>query len=526
MTDSMPNKQDPQPSSSRRVLHSFLAWFHSDRPLPISRRLLFAVNVPLGCALAVLLVLGYRREMSQAIGEQQVSLKEESIAIHQAVEPLAQQRPMDSVQSLVNKMRTKMNAVHSRNHLIIVTWKKQTIHSNEFGVETERFSNALTSAFQSGERQLIWDAKLHVFDGFEDGELCVIVAEEAKQIQDAVRRQLILQLGSLAVLAIVAAAMVTIAVFRLVGRPLHRMARAVDVIAKGQFGVQVASSRSLELRELADSVNSMSRALELAADKRRREMDLAREIQEHLLPINPSVPGLQVRSLYRPAQDVSGDYFDLLPMSDGSWLIAIADVTGHGVPSAMAAAILKALLLMASETVAKPHEVIQRINRRFVAILRPGLFVTTFVARWYPETRRLSYANAGHPPGLLFRPDSGIEELSSSGMPVGILEQITSETREVELSPGDRLVLFTDGLNEAWSSKGEMYGLPRLKNLIIQHGTAAADELLSVIAGDVESHCAGRELDDDLTLLVIAPDEPNPNFSRAEYVSNSVPIEA
>jgi len=503
----MPDKQDRLPSSSRLAFHSLLAWFRSDHPRPISLRLLLAVNVPLGCALAVLLVLGYRREMSQAIGEQQVSLKEESIAIHQAVEHLTQKRQLDSVRVFVDEMRTKMNAVHTRNHQIIVTWRKQSIHSNELGDEAERFSNALTAAFQSGERQLTWHATPYVFDGYEDGELCVIVAEEAKQIQEAVRRQLVLQLGTLAALAIVAAVLVTIAVFRLVGRPLHRMARAVDVIAKGQFGVQVATSRSLELRELADSVNSMSRALELAEDKRRREMDLAREIQEHLLPINPAVPGLKVCSLYRPAQDVSGDYFDVLPMSDGSWLIAIADVTGHGVPAAMAAAIVKALLMMASETVAKPHEVIRRINRRFVAILRPGLFVTTFVARWYPETRRLSYANAGHPPGLLFRASSEIEELSSSGMPVGILEQITSETREVELSPGDRLVLFTDGLTEAWSAGGEMYGLPRLKNVIIQHGTAAADELLSVIASDVESHCAGRELADDLTLLVIAPDE-------------------
>lgn len=503
----MPIQQEPLQSSPRSVVQSLLSRLRGERARPISERLLLAVNIPLGCALAVLLVLGYQREMSQAIGEQQVSLKEESIAIHHAAEHLTQKHPLESVQSFVNDMRTKMNTVHSRNHFIVVAWKKQTIHSSEFVAETERFSNALVSAFQAGKRELNWGDKLHVFDGFEGGELCVIVAEEAKQIQDAVRRQLVLQLGTLAALGIVAAAIVTFAVFRLVGRPLHRMARAVDVIAKGQFGVQVATSRSLELRELADSVNSMSRALEVAEDKRRREMNLAREIQEHLLPINPSVPGLKVCSLYRPAQHVSGDYFDLLPMSDGSWLIAMADVTGHGVPSAMAAAILKALLLMASETIAKPHEVIQRINRRFVAILRPGLFVTTFVARWYPETRRLSYANAGHPPGLLFRAPSEIEELSSSGMPVGILEQITSETREVELSAGDRLVLFTDGLTEAWSSKGEMYGLPRLKDVIIQHGTAAVDELLNVIASDIESHRAGREVDDDLTLLVIAPDE-------------------
>ena len=477
----------------------------SPRPQPISRRLLLAVNIPLGCALTVLLVLEYRREMAQALAEQQISLKEEAIVIHQAVRYLIETETTARIEDFVDQMRLRMNAVDSRNHRLVVTWTSRMNSAQELSAGATQIAVPLVAAFRSGERQFLLDGNLLVFDGVDDGEICSIVSEDAQQIQDEVRRQLVLQLGSLAGLAIFAAAIVTVAVYQLVGRPLRKMAHTVDVIARGEFGAQVASSPSLELQGLAESVNSMSHALALVEDKRRREMDLARKIQEYLLPNGISVPGLHVASLYLPADDVAGDYFDLLAMPDGCWLIAVADVTGHGVPSAMAAAMLKALLLVVSESAALPHEIIGQVNRRFVAILRPGLFVTAFVARWCPKTHRLTYANAGHPPGLIYRPATGIEELASSGMPVGLMEQTTCTTRETALSPDDRLVLYTDGVTEAWSPEGELFGEQRLKNVILREHAADPDGLLAAIASEVKSHCAGRELVDDLTLLVIAP---------------------
>ena len=462
--------------------------------------------------MAILLTWEYHREMVEAVSDARISLREEAIAIHVAVVHL-DEHSADATQAFVSEVCLKMEAVHSRNHRIVVTRGEKAIHSGESTPETSQSANSLVQAFRSAQPSLLLDGNWVVFDGVDDRGIEVIVSEDANHLRQAVRQKLTMQLGLLAFLGIVAAAIVNVVVFRVVSRPLRRMARTVDVIARGQFGGQVESSNTRELMELATSVNLMSQALDAVESQRRRVMDSAREIQEHLLPIEVQIPGLTVRRDYQPADDVGGDYYDVIPLSNGSWLLVIADVAGHGVPAAMAAALLKALLLCASDHSHAPEEILRQVNRRFVTLLPTGRFVTVLLAAWHPDTRRLVYVNAAHPSGLVWNPRSGFRQLDSNAMPVGIADNAAYEAYELELTADDRMVWYTDGLIEVFSPAGEMFGMERLKQLIVQHAASSLEQLRSAILTAVRAFAGDKPLADDLTLLVAGRDVESSNPS-------------
>lgn len=497
----------PQQEVSTVERHGFWSFLLSswNRSPPISVRLLGAVNVPLGVALAILLTWEYRREMTEALSDARASLREEAIAIHEAVVHL-EGHSTDATHDFVSEVCLKMEAVRSANHRIVVTRGSQTIHSGVFGTTAVQSAAALTRAFRMAQSSLLLEGKLVVFDGVEDRGIGVIVSEDADHLQSVVRQKLTLQLGMLAILGVVAAAIVNVVVFRVVSRPLRRMAHTVDVIARGQFGGQVETSNTRELMELATSVNLMSRALDAAENQRRQVMESARVIQEHLLPNEVRIPGLAICHAYLPADDVGGDYYDFIPMTDGFWLLVVADVAGHGVPAAMAAALLKALLLCAADHSHAPEDILRQVNRRFVSLLPVGRFVTVLVAMWHPETRRLVYVNAGHPSGLVWNPQSGFRKLDSTAMPVGILDDAVYQPHELELTDDDRMVWFTDGLIEAFSPSGEMFGMERLQQLIVQHGNFSLEQLQSAILTAVRAFAGDKPLADDLTLLVAGND--------------------
>ena len=245
----------------------------------------------------------------------------------------------------------------------------------------------------------------------------------------------------------------------------------------------------------------------LATDERRRqrEMQRAREIQQHLLPNGVDIPGLTIACDYQPAEDVAGDYYDLIPLANGSWLFVIADVAGHGISAAMAATLLKALLLCESENSFHPTEILDRVNRRMFSLLPTGVFVTVLLAAWNHAERRLTYVNAGHPPGLLWNPRDGFRELAASAFPVGVMPDVEYTSLELTLTTSDRLVLVTDGLLEAFAPTGELFGADRLKQLIVNHASATPSELLNAILTAVQSFAGNRPLQDDLTLLVASP---------------------
>ncbi len=492
---------EPAPVSRLgRVIAAIRRW-------PLGVHLLWAVNLPLGLLLTVLMVFEYRDEMDQAILEKETGLADESVAVHQAVAHLAHEHSVTSTKEFIERVCSKMQDTRSPGHAILVVRGDDMLHSSEHGHMSADADAVLLKTFRNGQSRLRWQNELIVLGGHEEDGTAVVIAELATNIRRTARIDVLWQLGVLAGLAAIAAGIVDAVLWRLIRSPLRRMSATVDTIARGEFGVMLESPVGRELQDLTRSFNTMSDALATDERRRQREMQRAREIQQHLLPSGVSLPGLTIARDYQPAEDVAGDYYDLIPLADGSWLIVVADVAGHGISAAMAATLLKALLLCESENSSNPTDILGRVNRRLSSLLPTGVFVTVLLAVWNPSESRLTYVNAGHPSGLLWNPRDGFRELAASEIPVGVMPEVEYVARELTLTTSDRLVLVTDGLLEAFAPNGELFGADRLKQLIANHATATPSELLNTILIAERAFAGDRPLQDDLTLIVASPCE-------------------
>jgi sigma-B regulation protein RsbU (phosphoserine phosphatase) len=365
------------------------------------------------------------------------------------------------------------------------------------------------------------------------GGTSVWVSELLTDIQRLIQRQIGRRIASIGLLAGAIAIVINLLVNRLVERPVRGMVEAVRSLRAGQLGVQTAFASSEELAFLAEEFNAMSTGLAAADHDRRWQMDKARRIQEHLLPACGTTGPLTMACLCEPASEVGGDFYDVRVRPDGVVLVCMADVTGHGVPAAMGAAILKILFAGAVDRSAAPDAIAADISRGFAAVTLDDVFASMIVVAIYIATEpaaapgpppaagapssaaggapppgrglagRFLYASAGHPPAYLLRPGRPMCTLQSTGPLLGIHDIKEWRTVEIETAPGDRLVLVTDGLMDAASASGERFSLDRLEAAIALTADVPLTELPRRIVQDVRSFCGDRPQEDDMTLVAL-----------------------
>jgi serine phosphatase RsbU (regulator of sigma subunit)/anti-sigma regulatory factor (Ser/Thr protein kinase) len=253
-------------------------------------------------------------------------------------------------------------------------------------------------------------------------------------------------------------------------------------------------------------VGQLVRAQEGQARERERierELEVARVIQQNFLPRElPELPGWQVSAFYRPAREVGGDFYDVIALGDGRIGLVVGDVTDKGVPAAMVMAATRGLLRAAALRLDSPGAVLERVNELLCPDIPPKMFVTCLYAMLEPETGRLSFANAGHNLPCL-RTAAGVLELRATGMPLGLMPGTTYEEREAVAGPGDRLLLYSDGLVEAHGAGREMFGTPRLRALLASAADDASpiDGLLAALDGFTGSEW---EQEDDITIVALS----------------------
>jgi serine phosphatase RsbU (regulator of sigma subunit) len=252
--------------------------------------------------------------------------------------------------------------------------------------------------------------------------------------------------------------------------------------------------------------SAMARQQEEAQERERIEQELrvARLIQQTLLPkALPGLPGYDVAAYYRPAREVGGDFYDFLELEDGRLGLVVGDATGHGVPAALMMANTQSVLrAVAQRGGSEPGRILAEVNEVLRSYIPPSMFVTCFYAILDPKSGTLRYANAGHDLPYLWN-GGDCEELRARGMPLGLMPGMIYEEKEMVLDTGDSVLFYSDGLVEAHNPEGEMFGFPRLRALIAQHGEEER-ALRDFLMKELHSFTGEEwEQEDDITLVTL-----------------------
>jgi predicted ester cyclase len=256
------------------------------------------------------------------------------------------------------------------------------------------------------------------------------------------------------------------------------------------------------------SASNASPFLEVLAQETRererleQELEVARRIQQASLPKEvPTLEEWQINPYYQPAREVGGDFYDFLDLADGRLGVVVGDATGKGVPAALMMASTRSTLRAVAQACESPGDALRRVNDPLATDIPSNMFVTCFYAILDPKIGTLSYANAGHDLPYLWH-GGDCEELRARGMPLGLMPGMSYEEKEIVLDAGETALFYSDGLVEAHDPNGEMFGFPRLRALIAEHGEERSlgefllEELYTFVGESWEQ-------EDDITLLTL-----------------------
>jgi phosphoserine phosphatase RsbU/P len=244
-------------------------------------------------------------------------------------------------------------------------------------------------------------------------------------------------------------------------------------------------------------------SLRLEKERQDRDLEIARGIQQGLLPkAPPRIEGFEVAGQSRSCLHVGGDYYDFVPLASGGLGLVVADVSGKGTPASLMMASVHAWLRALAGSESAPR-VLERLNRFVYASTETSRYVTLFYAELDPARRRLVYVNAGHVPPFLVRADGSEERLRCGGPVLGLLDEVTLEPGELVLGSGDRLVAVTDGVTEAMNPAGLEFGDERVRQALAAGQGETAATTLAGLVGAVDLWAGAVGCSDDLTAVIL-----------------------
>ncbi len=272
-----------------------------------------------------------------------------------------------------------------------------------------------------------------------------------------------------------------------------------------RYGLEAAKLAEIFAGQAAVAIeNAQLYAQSLRQKELERELDLARDIQTSFIPDElPALPGWETAACWKMAREVGGDFFDLIPLPDKRLLLVIADVADKGLPAALFMARTSSFFRAVALDWYEPALVLSRVNRLLTENTEQTMFVSAFCAVLDTASGQLSYASAGHNPPILLGEAGRMEMLQTKGMVLGVLDTAQFQQKNLRLHPGDGLLLYTDGVTEAFNQQDKAFGEDRLRQAITDNQHLPAQELVNAIHRRVHKFTHPRPQSDDFTLLLL-----------------------
>jgi len=340
----------------------------------------------------------------------------------------------------------------------------------------------------------------------------VILFVSAKRI-DEVTSRFVTSVVIACVAALVAALGVSFLLSSLVTRPARRLVHDMNVVSHGNLDHKAFGYKDDEVGLLAQTFNIMTRGLKEAQQKefqRRalaRELEIAQSIQTSLLPAAlPQLAAFEIHAVYRPVKEVGGDYYDFIPIDDRHWGIMIADVSGKGIPGSMVMTMVRSLIRYEARGNNSPADTLRKTNNIIARDIKKGMFVTAFYVIVDLERKAIKMSCAGHNPMLYRHARTGtVKTVKPEGLALGILSgpQFDRELQEVviNMEPGDRMILYTDGITEAMNTKNEEFGMERFGRAVAAAAGKNAADFSQAVVSEIDKYTAGTEQHDDITMV-------------------------
>jgi phosphoserine phosphatase RsbU/P len=470
--------------------------------------LLVSVNLVVAMMVIAAVVLDYRHQLATDLGAYQSALTDEAHTLLPGIQELKGQSA-EAVQNYIDAVCAAMQDNSSPGHHIVADFDGITIQAQSHHRASESLLGRIkAAAVAPGGLARAGGPPLVVGFANEVG-IRVYVSEDSEPVIARIRAQAITRLVVLLGIGLAGAMLVNLILIRQVTRPVGDLVDVVRRIGAGKLDARPRSFSTNELDMLAIEIGRMGADLELREQDRAVNLQKAQRLQEHLSPDPKMGSDFSIAVIYRPADAIAGDYYDVLTLPDGSKLVCVADVCGHGVSAAMGAAILKTLLLSACEQLTSPTEILRNISGRFLSVSLPEDFASMVLVRFVPGSGEIEFTSAGHEPTYLLRQSGKVERLESTGMLLGLDPEAQWESTRLCVSGADRLVLLTDGVTEAANPDGQQFSREKLAAHLTSLGGKSVRQIALGITTVLDAYCGEATVLDDQTILVFEPCPPS-----------------
>ncbi|MCL4731930.1 MAG: SpoIIE family protein phosphatase, partial [Planctomycetes bacterium] len=333
---------------------------------------------------------------------------------------------------------------------------------------------------------------------------------------DARKNRLLFSILGISALAIGLAIALAFVIGGGITKPLETLMTDIQIISGGNFDHKPLARSADEIGIVSRLLGDMAAGLKAAQEVwlenqgRKHDLDIAKEIQENLLPKHvPRIAGYDVSAYYSPSKEVGGDYYDFFLVDKTHLGMVCADVSGKGIPGSMVMMMCKALVSYEAQDNLSPRDIFCKVNRSLAKDIKRGMFVTAFYMLLDIPTARLTVASAGHNPLLLYRAATKqCTQINPGGIALGFdkdgrLFERNMKEEVIQLQRGDRAVIYTDGVTEAMGPNNEEFGEDRLMAITVQCAAKSSTEYLTTLVNAIQGHAQSDEQHDDITIVTL-----------------------